>query len=126
MNNSKVKGLGWLIAASLTSMFCAFPAAAEDAACNRGPLRKTYGSTPWLVYGCTDGQTLVVVSAPGSPAMPFVFSFAKDKGQYHLRGEGTGSRDASQAAFEELQMLSEKEIAELIDQAGKSAPGSAD
>ncbi|AXQ29742.1 hypothetical protein D0B54_14135 [Solimonas sp. K1W22B-7] len=126
MNNSKVRCFGWLIVASLTSMSCAFPAAAEDVACNRGPLRKTYGSTPWLVYGCTDGQTLVIVSAPGSPAMPFVFSFAKEKGQYHLRGEGTGSRDASQAAFDELQVFSEKEIAELIKQAGESTPGSAD
>jgi hypothetical protein len=37
------------------------------------PAEKTVGKTPWLVYGCGDGRSVVVVAAPGSAAMPFYF-----------------------------------------------------
>jgi hypothetical protein len=36
--------------------------------CDIGPITKSFGSVPWLVYSCADGKSLVVVSTPGSQA----------------------------------------------------------
>jgi hypothetical protein len=82
--------------------------------CNIGPARKTYGKTPWLVYSCNDNKTVVVVSDTGSPAMPFYFTFYVKDGGYRLTGEGTGSKEATAAAFDELGKLSEPDIKKLI------------
>ena len=84
--------------------------------CEIGPVTKTYGNTPWLVYSYDDNQTVVVISAPGNPAMPFYFMFSRHKDSYRLSGEGTGSKDATKAAFEQLKALSEPDIAALIQQ----------
>jgi hypothetical protein len=43
--------------------------------------------------------------------MPFYFMFSR-----HKDGEGTGSKDATKAAFEQLKALSEPDIAALIEQ----------
>jgi len=84
--------------------------------CDIGPVNKTYGGTQWLVYSCDDNRTLVIVSAPGSPAMFYVFTFyAREKG-YQLSGEGNGSKEATAAAFDELKVLSERDIKALIGQ----------
>ncbi len=84
--------------------------------CDIGPVSKTYGKTQWLVYSCDDNRSLVFVSAPGNPATPFYFRLSPHEKEYRLTGEGTGSKDATSAAFDELQALSEREIAALIDQ----------
>ncbi len=59
---------------------------------------------------------MVIVSAPGNAAMPFYFTFYPHENGYRLYGEGTGRKDATEAAFEELKALSEQEIAALIQQ----------
>jgi hypothetical protein len=82
--------------------------------CNIGPVTKTYGSTPWLVYSCSDLKSVVLVSAPGSAASPFYFIFSPEGAAYHLRGEGTGSKPATDAALNELQSLSLKDIQALL------------
>lgn len=84
--------------------------------CETGPLAKTYGKTSWVVYSCLDNRTVVIHSASGNPAMPFYFMFFpdKDKGGYRLYGEGTGKKDTTAAAYEELKSLSEQEITALI------------
>jgi hypothetical protein len=84
--------------------------------CDIGPVDKTYGKTQWLVYSCDDGRTLVIVTAPGNPALPFYFMFSPHEGGYQLSGEGTGSKATTDAAFNELQTLSERDIMTLIDQ----------
>jgi hypothetical protein len=78
--------------------------------CTAGPIKKTYGNTPWLVYGCDDGQSIVIVTAPGSPAAPFYFMFSEG----HLRGEGTGNKAATDAAYNELQRLTDADIKALV------------
>jgi hypothetical protein len=84
--------------------------------CDIGPVSKTYGMASWLVYSCDDGRTVVIVAAPGNPAMPFYFMFSPHEGAYQLDGEGTGNKDATDAAFRELKALSERDIKALIDQ----------
>ena len=82
--------------------------------CNIGPVTKTYGQAQWLVYSCNDDKTLVIVSAPGNPATPFYFTFLPTDAGHRLFGEGTGKKEATAAAFEQLKSLSEDDIANVI------------
>lgn len=107
--------------AALCAMMLALPATGEEPAaepptlkCDMGPLPKTYGGTQWLVFSCADNRTLLVVSAPGNPATPFYFVFTPHGTSHQLSAEGTGRRDTTTAAFIDLKLLSEREIAELI------------
>ena len=93
-----------------------FVAAAAPLQCEIGPITKVFGSVPWLLYSCDDGRSLVVVSAPGSPAAPFYFMFSLEGGNYRLRGEGSGSKVLTDAALEELRVLREKDIGGLVAQ----------
>jgi len=102
-----------LVALALTAIVHAEGAALN---CTVGPVFKIFGSVPWLVYSCSDGATLIVVSAPGSPAAPFMFTLAPQGTSYQLRGEGTGSQSATDAALKELQALTSKDIETLIRQ----------
>jgi hypothetical protein len=92
------------------------PSKRQPLKCDVGPITKTYGKTQWLVYSCDDKQSLVIVSAPGNPAMPFYFTFSPQKDEYQLIGEGTGAKDATNAAFEELKAMSRIDIIALIEQ----------
>jgi len=98
----------------------AVPTAVEPKAglqCKQGPIKKTYGTTDWLVYSCDDNRSVLIVAAPGSPAAPFYFMFAfTDETGYRLSGEGTGNTPASDAALDQLKTLSGEDIADLIGQ----------
>jgi hypothetical protein len=88
-----------------------------DLSCTVGPLEKTYGKTQWTVYGCNDGRSVVVTSAPGNPAMPFYFFFVWGSEGMELHGEGTGEKNFTDAAFEELKALTEADVAGLFQEA---------
>ena len=90
--------------------------AAAPLQCDIGPITKVFGSVSWLLYSCDDGKSLVVVSAPGSPAAPFYFMFSPEGRGYHLRGEGTGSKTLTDVAYKELEVLSNQDIAGLVGQ----------
>ena len=113
---------GLLIVPVLLMMLAPISAMSEDSVekrspnCDTGPLHKTYGGSQWLVYSCPDNRTVVLISAPGNPAWPFIFAFYVDKKRYRLSGEGAGSQEASAAAFNELKAFSEKDIVTLIEQ----------
>jgi hypothetical protein len=87
--------------------------AAPPLNCDVGPVAKVFGSVPWLVYSCNDASSVVLVSAPGSPAMPFYFAFSLEGSAYTLRGEGTGAKAATDAALKELQALSASDVLAL-------------
>ena len=89
--------------------------------CDRGPLRKSYGGSPWVVYGCSDSMTLVVVADAGNPASPFYFVIYPKDGKYDMYGEGTGSKSASDAAFEDLKKLSPSNIVALLHETKATA-----
>ena len=90
--------------------------------CITGPVQKTYGGTPWLIYSCGDGQSLVIVSAPGSPAAPFYFILRPKAGQYELSSEGTGAKAMTGAALAEIRKLSPADIAGLIRETRQIKP----
>ena len=84
--------------------------------CKTGPVDKTYGGTKWLVYSCDDNRTVVIVAAPDSSPSSFYFMFSPQQGRYQFSGEGTGNRQATDAAYQELRILPEGEVGALIAQ----------
>jgi hypothetical protein len=95
----------------------AYGADKSSGKCDVGPLKKIYGNMPWLVYSCTTTKKVVIVSAPGSPARPFVFCFCIMRdGSYGLYGEGTGNKEAADAALSELKKLTVPDVENLIMQ----------
>jgi len=93
--------------------------AGPDLNCRIGPIEKSYGGTKWLVYGCDDKVSVVVVTAPGNPAMPFYFFFQRDGGGYHLHGEETGDKKFTDTAYKDLSALTDSDIAALSAEAGQ-------
>lgn len=91
-------------------------------ACDVGPLLKSYGRTEWLVYSCKDGRSVVVVAAPGNPAMPFFFMLSPEDDGIRLYGEGNGNKSATKAAFDELELLTELDVAKLVLESKEHAP----
>ncbi len=88
--------------------------AAPHLTCDIGPVEKRFGNTRWLAYSCDDNRSVILVSAPGNPAMPFVFSLFARGETYQMRGEGTGSKAATAAAWAEISRLSVESIAALV------------
>ena len=115
--------------AALCVLMAAPPGHAEERPslkCDVGPVTKTFGQTDWLVYSCNDKRSVVVVSAPGNPASPFYFIFAAQADGYRLHGEGTGSKEATAAAYEDLQTLTAPDISALVAQTRSGTTESAD
>jgi hypothetical protein len=110
----------FVLALSLLMMLPAMGADQLD--CKIGPITKPYGGTSWLVYACDDKHSLIFVSAPGSRAMPFYFSYIWEKGNYHINGEGTGNKRATDAAFREISALTPTKISGLLAEAQAAAP----
>jgi hypothetical protein len=91
-------------------------ATTESLTCDIGPLNKTYGKSPWLVYSCNDGQTVVVVSAPGNPAMPFSFTLAIGNHGLQVTGEGKGRTGVVDAMYNDITSLSVRDVRHLIEE----------
>jgi len=84
--------------------------------CEVGPVPKTFGNTAWLVYGCADNRSLIVLPAPGNPARPFYFLLTPGENGYRLVGEGTGRQSVTRAAFAALKALTDEDIAALLEE----------
>jgi hypothetical protein len=119
--------LALAILGSLSNASCASTprpiSASNNLSCTIGPAQKTYGGNQWNVYGCNDGRSVAIISAAGSAAMPFYFFFAWGSDGIELHGEGTGNKQATDAAFKELKPLTEVDVAALFQEA-KAASGS--
>ena len=92
-------------------------------ACTAGPSHREFGGTPWLVYACDDGRSVVAVSASGSAAFPFYFFVSWGPLGLELRGEGTGPREATDAAYDELKHLNQANLAALFEAAQAAGAG---
>src|SRR5260370_34135643 len=79
--------------------------------CDRGPIAtKTYGGTPWQMYGCHDNRSGAIGTAPGSPALPFHFLLAEINGLYTVSGVGTGRPELKPRAYNDILTLSRRPI----------------
>ncbi|MET3116453.1 hypothetical protein AAKU64_000659 [Undibacterium sp. GrIS 1.8] len=94
-------------------------AAEPNINCKIGPVTKTFGGSSWLVFGCSDKRSVVVVTASGSIAAPFYFMFAFGTSGYKLYGEGTGNKAATDAAYKDLIELSASQIDGLFSEASR-------
>lgn len=91
--------------------------------CTVGPVAKQYGKTPWLVYSCDDGKSVLIVSAPANKAVRFRFTFVADDDGYALHGEGQGDKRVTDAAYQDLNTLVEADIAALVTETRKTQGG---
>jgi hypothetical protein len=82
--------------------------------CQTGPVHRDFGGTNWIVYSCDDQQSMVVISAGGSPASPFYFVLKPNGGTYSITGEGTGDKKASDAAGDALSRMTPADFATLL------------
>ena len=114
--------LGVALCWSAGAVFGQPAASAAPLDCGLGPVSKTFGGVSWLVYACSDRRSVVLMSAPGSPAMPFYFMFSADGSRHRLIGEGTGNKVVTDRAYRELQALPEAEIRKLFVQAESAGP----
>jgi hypothetical protein len=113
----------------IAAAFCLVSLAAHSQSANRapldcsaGPATRSYGGVPWLVYACSDGDTVVLVSAPDSPAAPFYFTLFRKDGRYVVAGEGAGARSVTDRAYADLTALTDAEVRGLLAVAMVSAP----
>jgi hypothetical protein len=110
----------WIQRAAIAVLILTGPGAAAQPAnlnCRIGPIEKTYGGTKWNVYGFDDKKSIVIVTAPGNPAMPFYFFFLPNGDGYQLHGEGTGDKKITDAAYKDLAALPDSDIAALVAEA---------
>jgi hypothetical protein len=63
---------GALLFGAILAPWCAVAEDDDSFKCTIGPITKTFGQTQWLVYGCNDDKTLVIVAAPGNPGAPTI------------------------------------------------------
>lgn len=91
--------------------------ASEPLQCMAGPINRSFGGTEWLTYGCADHRTLIVVSAAGNPAIPFVFILSKTDEGVRIKGEGNGDQRATAPAFEDLKKVSPEALEHMIREA---------
>lgn len=84
--------------------------------CETGPVTRRFGGSDWSVLSCSDGKTMIVASAPGNPAGPFLFVLAaRGDGSYVVAGEGNGDKAASDAALADLNALTPDDLASLLN-----------
>lgn len=106
------------VMAVLLALVHAAPTRADDQVpplqCDTGPLQRTYGGTEWVVYSCSDRNTVVIYTAAANPGKEFYFMFTSQKGELHLYGEGNGDKKYTNAAFEELKPMTREDVDALI------------
>jgi hypothetical protein len=109
--------------AALLPMVASASTQAPHMKCTVGPVAKQFGKTPWLVYSCDDGKSVLIVSAPANKAVRFHFTFVADEDGYALHGEGQGDKRVTDAAYQDLNALVEADIAALVSETRKVAGG---
>jgi hypothetical protein len=109
------------------------PPLLTQANCKFGPVAKSFGGTPWLVYGCNDGRSIRLVAASGSVLEGYVISVRWDNhyGEYvttMTTRVGTTSEDlkASYPAATEVGRLSASDIEALFAEAKSASDTGAD
>ena len=78
--------------------------------CDTGPLTRTYGGVSWLVYGCADKHSILVVSSHGTSEY---IMLSPSHGGVQVVSEGWSLGGAGDAAFTELKRMSARQLDEL-------------
>jgi len=54
--------------------------------CKAGPIEQRFGGVPWLVFGCSDHESVAVVSTPEGLDGSFYFIVKSESGKHQRRG----------------------------------------
>src|SRR5260370_40403357 len=110
--------------ASIAALSCALAISTDTVAqgpsqpklvCDRGPVTtKSFGGTQWQLYGCNDNRSVAIVTAPGSPAIPFYFLLAWVNCIYTVIGDSTGRGDLTAKAHNDLVELTQPHVDALV------------
>ena len=84
--------------------------------CMIGPLTKTIGGNAWLVYACSDGKSLAVVSTANVAPTWFYYIVVPEGDGYAVRGESSGDKSVTKPVFEELSAMSADAVAALYQE----------
>jgi TPR repeat protein len=114
-----------LAAASLLPVTTLASSATPKMKCTVGPVTKQYGKTPWLVYSCEDGKSILIASEPTNKSIRFRFTILADDDGYALHGEGQGDKRITDSAYQDLNSLSEADIAALVSETRKASGAAA-
>lgn len=105
-------------ACAATLLFLSAPLLADSMQCRIGPVHKVFGSETWIVYACSDDESIVAVTSADNPANPFMFFIGRLKdGSFGVAGEGNGDKATSKAAFDDLAKLQKSDIDKIIIEA---------
>ena len=89
--------------------------------CMIGPLTRTIGGNAWLVYACSDGKSIAVVSTPGVAPTWFYYIVSPRGGGYAVSGESSGDKSLTKPVYEELSAMSSDAVAALFKEVQDSA-----
>jgi len=85
----------------------------DKLACEAGPLTRTYGGVSWLVYGCADKRSILVVSNHDPRSSEYIM-LAPLRNGVQVVSEGWSEEDAGNAAFAELKRMSARQLGQLV------------
>jgi hypothetical protein len=88
--------------------------------CNVGSITERIGGNDWIVHGCADGKSVVVVAGSPNPASPFFFFLMSEGEGIVLHGEGEGAKSATEPAYEQLKEMSAGDLARLHKRAAEA------
>ncbi|NCP18122.1 MAG: hypothetical protein GW855_03040 [Erythrobacter sp.] len=92
------------------------PESSESLDCSYGGFDREFGGTRWIVFGCSDRQTIVIATAKNNPGGPFYFIRYPKDGGFSLAGEGTGDKAYTKAAFEQLKAMSDAQWSRVLSE----------
>ncbi|TBR36227.1 MULTISPECIES: hypothetical protein [Dyella] len=104
---------------ALALVSAALPVYAQQAeqpmTCKTGPVAQEFGGTHWVVYSCSDNQTVIIVAPPENPAAPQFFTVRPDGKGVLASGEGSGKQEYSSKAFADVVKLKATDLANLVE-----------
>jgi hypothetical protein len=106
-----------VLTAALLASSPASAAEQPELQCNLGPATERIGGNDWIVYGCADGKSVVVVAGEPNPAAPFVFILTPHGSEIELHSEGNGAKSATKPAYDQLAAMSVEDVAALYRKA---------
>lgn len=100
-------------------VLAALPVHAQQAeqplTCKTGPVSQDFGGTHWVIYSCSDRQTVIIVAPPENPASPQFFTVRPDGQGVLASGEGSGKQEYSSKAFAEVVKLKAADLANIVE-----------
>lgn len=93
--------------------------------CDIGPIQRTYGEAAWLVFSCSDEQTLIVAPGPENPLRQSYFTLVVEQGGLQVMGVGEEQSTGFSDALDELTNLTAREAVSLIHETKRIPPAGA-